>query len=186
MLLAGAEQVYDVLAAGVQKLRDQPPVATPPERLRAHQARPRLRKRGRERALPIFRAHTSGVAAERCDTKAPEAVLTGLTGEPSAELDRMSVADRFLLESCGESRLIELGVVSRAWKAPNVDDCAHAGLTECRHELVRGPRAVPERPDGHRRRPTTNRRGARVSERSWSRHRIGLATRRDGSYADRK
>jgi hypothetical protein len=55
----------------------------------------------------------------------------------------MSVADRLLLELCDESRLIELRVVSRAGRAPNVDDGAHPGLTECRDELVGGSRAVP-------------------------------------------
>lgn len=158
LLPTGAEEVHDMLAAGVEKLCDQTPVATPPKRLRAHQAGPRLRQRRGERVLPIFRTHTSGIAAERCHTKAAKSVLIGLTGEPSAELDRMPVADPRLLESRGESRLIELRVVTRAWKAPNVDDGAHPDLTECRHEFVGRPRAVPDRPYGHRRLPRDVRR----------------------------
>src|SRR5438552_2835727 len=107
--------MHDMLTAGMQKLCDQTPVATPPERLRAHQAGPRLRQRCPERLLPTFRTHASGIAAERCDTKAAKAILIPLTREPSAKLDRMPVGDPLLRQSRRESLLVELGVVARAW-----------------------------------------------------------------------
>ena len=149
LLLAGAEEVHDMLATSMQKLCDQTPVATPPKRLRAHQTGPRLRQRCRERLLPTFRAHASGIAAERCDTKAAKAVLTRLTRQPSAELDRMPVGDPLLRQSRGESLLVELRVMARAWKPSNVYDGAHPDFTECLHELVGRPRAVTDRPYGH-------------------------------------
>jgi hypothetical protein len=152
LLLAGAEEVHDMLATSMQKLCDQTPVATPPKRLRAHQTGPRLRQRCRERLLPTFRAHASGIAAERCDTKTAETVLTRFTREPAAELDRVPVSDPLLRESRGENLLVELRVVPRAWKTSNVYDRAHADFTEDLHKLFDRPRAVSDRPYGHPRR----------------------------------
>jgi hypothetical protein len=162
LLLARAEQVHDTLAAGVYKLCDQTTVATPPKRLRAHQAGPRLRQRCRKRLLPTLRAHASGVAAERCDTKTPETVLTRFTREPAAERDRVPVGDPLLHEPRGESLLVELRVVARAWKASNVYDRAHTDFTKGLHELFDRPRAVSDRPYGHPRllRDASQRHGA--------------------------
>lgn len=138
----------------------------------------RRARRGRAEAL---RSAAGGNATRASPSTSSTASAPRARPRARAKLDRMSVADRLLLELCDESRLIELRVVSRAGRAPNVDDGAHPGLTECRDELVGGSRAVPDRPDGHRRRPTTDRRRFHVSEHSWTRHRIGLATPRDRS-----
>ena len=126
------------------------PVATPPQGLRAHQARRRLRQRLGERRLPPLSAHAGGIAAERGDAKTAKAILARLTGEAAAKLDRVPVGDPALLEHRGESWLVELGVVTRARKASHINERADTGLADNRHELFRRPSPMPDRPDDHR------------------------------------
>src|SRR5665213_3661382 len=116
--------MHDVLAAGVQELCDQAPVATPPKGLRAHEAGSRLRQRRGERRLPPLSAHAGGVAAEGGDAKTAEAILARLTGEPPAKLDRVPIGDPTLLEHRSESWLVELRVMTRARKASHIDERA--------------------------------------------------------------
>src|SRR5581483_6445916 len=103
--------MLDMLPAGMQEFCDQAPVATPPQGLGAHEARSRLRQRCGERRLPPVSAHAGGVAAERGDAKAAEAILARLAGEAAARLDRVPVGDPAVLEHRGESWLVELGVM---------------------------------------------------------------------------
>src|SRR5919206_2575834 len=85
--LARPDEVDDLLAARNEELRDQAPVAAPPERLGAHEARRGLRERGGERLLPLRPPHPCGVAPERRSADAGEPFLAGLAGEAPAELD---------------------------------------------------------------------------------------------------
>ena len=140
--------------ASMQKRCDQAPVATPPQGLRTHEAGSRLRKRGGECHLPPLSAHAGGIAAKGGDTKTAEAILTRLTREAATQLERVPIGDPALLEHRSESRLVELGVVTRAWKASHVDERAGAGLADNRHEFFRRPRPMPDRPHGHRARVT--------------------------------
>ena len=146
---AGPEEMNDVLPASVQKLCDQAPVATPPERLRAHEARRPFRQRSGERRLPNVGAHAGGIAAEGGDAKAPELILPRLSCAATAELGRVPVGDPVSLEYGGELWLVELRVVARARKSPHVDECADAGVTEDRYELVTRTRPMTDRPDSH-------------------------------------
>ena len=130
LLLAGTEEMHDVLPAGMQQFCDQAPVATPPKRLRTHEAGGRLRERCHERRLPPISTHAGGIAAEGGDTKTTEAILTRFARKAAAKLDRMPIADPALLEHRLESRLIELGVVTRARKASNVDQRADSRLAD--------------------------------------------------------
>jgi hypothetical protein len=139
----------DVLPASVQKLCDQAPVATPPERLRAHEARRPLHQRSGERRLPNVGAHAGGIAAEGGDAKAPELILPRLSCAATAELGRVPVSDPVSLEYGGELWLVELRVVARAGKSPHVDECADAGVTEDRYELVTRTRPMTDGPDCH-------------------------------------
>jgi hypothetical protein len=70
----------------------------------------------------------------------------------SSGIDRVPVGDPFLRASRSEGLLVELRVVARAWKAPNVYDRAHPDFTEDLHKIFDGPRAVSDRPYGHPRR----------------------------------
>ena len=146
---AGPEEMDDVLPASVQKLCDQAPVATPPERLRAHEARRRFRQRSDERRLPSVGAHAGGVAAKGGDAKAAEAILPRFSGSATAELGRVPVGDPVILERHGEIRLVELGIVTRTRKPPYVDECADASLAKDRDEFVARPRPMADRPDCH-------------------------------------
>jgi hypothetical protein len=148
--LAGPEEMHDLLPAGMQKLCDQTPVATPPKGLRAHEAGSGLRQRRGERRLPPLSAHTGGIAAEGGDAKTAEPILARLTGEAAAKLDRVPINDPALLEHRSERRLVELGVMTRARKASHIDEGADAGLAYHRHELFRRPSPMPDRPDDHR------------------------------------
>ena len=75
LLPAGAEQVYDRVAARDEQLCDQPPVAPPPDRLGAHEARAQPRQLRRERRLPRRGSHARGVAAEGREANAGEALF---------------------------------------------------------------------------------------------------------------
>jgi hypothetical protein len=147
--LTGPEEVDNAVPAGVQKLRDQAPVATPPECLRAHEAGRRLGERRSERRLPAFAAHAGGIAAEGGHAEAAEGVLARFTGQAAAKLDRMPVGNPAPLEHRSERRLVELRVVTRAWKAANIDERANAGLPDNRHELTGRSRPMADRPDDH-------------------------------------
>jgi hypothetical protein len=147
--LTRPEEVDNAVPARMQKLRDQAPVATPPECLRTHEAGRRLRERRGKRRLPAFAAHASGIAAEGGHAEAAEGVLARFTGQAATELDRMPVANPTLLEHRSERRLVELRVVTRAWKAANIDERADAGFADNRYELFHRTCAVPDRPDDH-------------------------------------
>jgi hypothetical protein len=148
--LAGPEQMHDMLPAGMQELCDQAPVATPPQGLRAHEAGSRLGQRRGQRRLPPLSAHPGGIAAERSDSKTAEAILARLTSEAAAKLDRVPVGDPALLQHRGESWLVELGVMPRAWKAPHINKRADAGLAGNRDELFRRPSPMADRAGDHR------------------------------------
>src|SRR5919201_436780 len=72
---ARPEQVDDLVAASRQELRDQPPVAPPPERFGAHEAGRRRGERLGEGGLPLRPAHPRRVAPECRDADAGEALL---------------------------------------------------------------------------------------------------------------
>src|SRR5919201_4259346 len=84
-----AEQVDDLPAAGGQELRDQAPVAAPPDRLGAHEAWRRLGELGGEGALPRLASHPRGVAAESPDADTGELLLARLAAPAPSELDRV-------------------------------------------------------------------------------------------------
>ena len=111
LLLAGTEEMHDVLSAGMQELGDQPPVAAPPQRLRAHEAGSWLRQRRGQRGLPHLGAHAGGIAAKGRDAQTTEAVLARFTGEAAAKLDHVPVGNPALLERRFENWFVELGVV---------------------------------------------------------------------------
>jgi hypothetical protein len=149
VVLPGLEQMYDALSAGVQELSDQTAMATPPECLRAHEARAGFGSGRGERRLPPFSSHTGRVAAEGLDAKTPELILARFAGETPAEFDCVPIGDPLGPERSAEGRLIELGVVSRSWKASNIDEYSDARCFEHGHELLQRPRSVADRPDGH-------------------------------------
>ena len=124
-------------------------MATPPKRLRAHEAWSWLRQRRCELPLPPLSAHAGGVAAKRGDAKAAEDILARLASEAAAKLNRMSIGDLALLEHDRESCLVELRIVTRPGKASHVDDGLDAGLTDDRYEFFRTPGPMPDRPDDH-------------------------------------
>ena len=97
--LPGPEEVDNAVPARVQELRDQAPVATPPECLRAHEAGRRLRERRGERRLPAFAAHAGGIAAEGGHAETAEGILARFAGQAPAELERMPVGNPALLET---------------------------------------------------------------------------------------
>jgi hypothetical protein len=134
----------------MEELRDQTPMATPPKRLRAHEARKRLRESRGERGLPPLGTHAGGIATERGDAQTAEPLLSRLTGETAAKFDRVPIRDPSVLERRLERKLVELGVVPRAGEAPYIDECADARFAENRHELCRRPRPMADRPDDHR------------------------------------
>ena len=119
-----------MLAAGHEQLRDQPPVAAPPERLGAHEARGGLCERIPQRRLPPIRPHSRRVAAERTDPEAGESLLARLAGSPAAELDGMAIRDSRTFERRGQRLLVELRVATRARKATDVDECPHAAIVQ--------------------------------------------------------
>jgi hypothetical protein len=59
----------------------------------------------------------------------------------------MPIGDPAPFEYRSESRLVELGVVTRAQKASHVDQCADAGLADKRHKLFRRSSPMADRPD---------------------------------------
>src|SRR5919204_2499730 len=69
------EQMHDLVAPGGEQLGDQPPVAAPPDRLRAHEAGLRLGEGRRERVLPLRAAHARRVAPESTLADASETPL---------------------------------------------------------------------------------------------------------------
>src|SRR4051812_45519600 len=105
LLLAGPEEVHDMLPTGVQKLCDQASVAAPPECFRAHEARHRLRQRHSERRLPPLGAHAGGIATKRGDAQALKALFAGLSGEAAPELARVPIGDPASLEHRLDRRL---------------------------------------------------------------------------------
>lgn len=149
LALAGPEEMYDMFPSGMQELSDQAPVATPPEGLRAHEARSRLRQRDGERRLPPLGAHAGGIAAEGGDAKTAEVILARLTGKAATEFDGVRIDNPVLREGFCESRPVELRVMTRAGKASYIHQRADAGFANDRYELVRRPSSMPDRPDGH-------------------------------------
>src|SRR5262245_1408043 len=120
--LSWAEEVDDLVSAGCQELRDQPPVAAGPERLGAQEAgRCRVGESRRERGLPGVGSHTCGVASKRCDADAGELVLAGLSAEPTAELDGVAVGDADVREGVSKRSLVELRVATGRRIAAHVD-----------------------------------------------------------------
>src|SRR4051812_48432687 len=95
---AGPQQMHDFVTAREEQLRDQASVALGPEGLRTHEARDGLLELRRERRLPRVGAHARGVAAERADANAREALLAGLAAPPAAELLRVPVGDPRVLQ----------------------------------------------------------------------------------------
>jgi hypothetical protein len=155
LLLTRPEKVDNAVPPRMQKLRDQAPVATPPECLRTHEAGRRLRQRRGKCRLPAFAAHAGGIAAEGSYAEAAECVLARFTSQAATKLDRMPVGNPALLEHRSERGLVELGIVTRSWKAANIDERANADLPDDRHELTGRSRPVADRPDDHLSRMTT-------------------------------
>jgi hypothetical protein len=102
--------VDDLVPPGDEELGDQAPVGASPESLGAHQARSGLRERLGEPALPVVGSHPGGVAAERADPDAAEALLAGLAAAPAAQFLRVPVGDSGFLQCRGERGLPELRV----------------------------------------------------------------------------
>jgi hypothetical protein len=104
--------MHDMLPAGMQELCDQTPVATPPQDLRAHEARSWVGERRGQRVLPPLSTHAGGIATEGGDAKAAEYILARLASEPTAELNSVPIRDPALLEHRSKSWLVELRVVT--------------------------------------------------------------------------
>src|SRR5919201_977832 len=117
-----AEQVDDLAAAGGEELGDQPPVAAPPDRLRAHEAGSGLGKLSLEGGLPLAAA-------------------------TPAQFDRVAVRDPCLTERRAQRPLAELRVPPRAGEAAHVDERLHVRLPQRRHELLERTDAVAYRKD---------------------------------------
>jgi hypothetical protein len=149
LLFAGAEEMHHLVSARVQEFGDQAPVATPPKRLRAHEAGIRFYQRCGEGGLPALRAHPGGVAAKGGDAQAIEHVFTWLTGKAAAQLDRVPICDAAFLERRPKRRLIELWIVTRSGESSHIDDGVDAGLTDNRYEFFRTSGPMPDRPDDH-------------------------------------
>ena len=141
--LTGSEEVNNAVPAGMQKLRDQAPVAPPPECLRAHEAGRGLRKRHGERRLPAFAAHAGGLAPEGGHAEAAKGALSRFIGQAAAKLDCMPVGNPAFLEHRSERQLVELRIVARAWKAANINERGNAD------ELIGRSRPMADRPDDH-------------------------------------
>jgi hypothetical protein len=126
-------------------------VATPPKRLRAHKARSRLRQRRGERPLPPVSTHAGGIAAECGDAKAAKDILARLASEAAAKLNCVPIGDPTLLEHRCKRCLVELRIVTGAWKASHVDEGADARRAKNRDELPYRPSSMADRPDDHQR-----------------------------------
>src|SRR5207248_2455533 len=108
LVLAGADEVHDLVAAGDEQLRDQPAMTPPPRRLCAHEARRGLGKHVRQRLLPLGLPHPRRVAAEPRDAQARELLLARLAAPPPTELRGVPIFDPGLRQRLGESRLVVL------------------------------------------------------------------------------
>src|SRR4030095_13652402 len=131
------------------QLCDQPPVAAPPHRLRAEEARSRFLQRRGERLLPLGRAHSGGVTPEGRRSDAAETLLTRLAAAASAERFRMSVRDAGVGEAGRKRDLAELRIPSRARVAPDVDDRSNLRLPKHLQKLFGTSRAMANRIRGH-------------------------------------
>src|SRR5438105_14822639 len=135
----------DFVAPCDEKLGDQAPVAAPPDRLGAHEARRRASERLGERLLPCGSPHPRGVAPEGSHAQAGEPLLARLAAEAAAELDRVLVHDAGLLERVTQRALVELWVAARAGKAADVDQRFDSGLLQRLNELFERPDSVANR-----------------------------------------
>src|SRR2546422_342572 len=88
---ARADEVADLVAAGVEQLGDQPAGALRPRRLGAHQRWLGFGEGRREALLPAGRAHPRRIGTEGRHADAVEPLLAGLVAEPPAELDHVPV-----------------------------------------------------------------------------------------------
>src|SRR5580765_2181816 len=142
------DQVHDLVSAGDEKLRDQPPVAALPGSFRAHQTRPRQFERLCQRGLPGRCAHPRRVAREPAETR--EQLLAGLAGAQAAELDCVLVRDACTCECRGQRRLVELRIAARRREAPDVDERFDGGFSEAFDELLDRPTTVSDGVDYRR------------------------------------
>lgn len=161
---AWREQVHDIVAASRQQLRDEAPVAAPPQGLGAHQARGRPVERVGEGRLPRLTGHPGRVASERRLAQAREPLLAGFAASTPAELHRVDVRDVRVGKRPRERFPVELRVSARSGKLPDVDEGARADLRETVQELLGGPGPVTDREDAH---AAYNRPSADNTEAAW-------------------
>src|SRR4249919_1372635 len=142
---ARSDEMHDLVSAGDEQLRDQPPMAALPGGLRAHHARRRLRERLVQGRLPGGRAHARCVARELAEAR--EELLARLFGAQPAELDGVHVRDARVPERHGQARLVELRIAARRREAPDVDEGLDARFAETFDQLRGRAAAVSDRVD---------------------------------------
>lgn len=153
-----AEDVADDDAAGGEGVANQRPVASPWDRLRAHDRRRPLRREreeGVERGIEHRRLHVVGEPSKRRVPPSPIGRRACTRVAASAEMRHVPVIDSAVAQGFAERIFVELRVVPRARDCPHVDHllnavCAKNGdeffefvrrVTdgECRHASGRCP-----------------------------------------------
>jgi hypothetical protein len=144
-----AEDVSHREALYQEGIGDHPPVATPPYRLRAHQAYPlpafsAKSDQPREVVTEFPALHVVGVPAER--GVGPTRVRrVGARSPASAQTRQVRVAYPPLTrQSLAEYRFVELGVTTGGGEAAHVHEIAGSRLPEELEEVLEGPRRVPD------------------------------------------
>jgi len=152
LALVRAEQMRHVPTIDSESVGDHPPVAPPPERLRAHERGAFLASdlgEARVVAGKVLGPHVIRVPAERRDAQG--AVRGGLARlAPSAEACEMDVFQSRVVQRRRERAGAEVRVASRAGERAHVGEHRDLRITQDREELDERPRAVTDRPDLHR------------------------------------
>jgi hypothetical protein len=137
-------------APNYQDVGDHPPVATPPHRLRAHEADSLLAEQSYktlEVRVELGRPHVVGVAAK--GEVAPAGVRRIGMGAPAAPQARqVSVAYPALAGQPLRERLcVEVGVPRGVGEAAHVDQAASSVRQQEAEELLEGPRRMADGQD---------------------------------------
>src|SRR6266545_249332 len=145
LALPRPDQMYHLMTASDEKLRDETAVTAQPRSLGTHQTRHRLPEHVCERGLPLRRPHARHIAAE--GAQARKAILAGLARSLASQLDGVTVGDALGAEGARECRLVELGISTGAREAPNVDERLDRRLAQTGDELVELPPPMADSED---------------------------------------
>ena len=146
----GRHDVLDRPIACDQIVRDDSPMASPPQTFRAHVRSSRGRRRLRKFTHAIFKIRTLRVVRVRSERgKLPCSVrrVVALRTAPAAEPLDPSILDVRALERRGKLRLVELRPSFRARKRSHVGNDGDFMLAEQFEKALDRMRRVPDRKD---------------------------------------